>query len=134
MSKLYNSYLELKEKDSNFIYLFKNGAFFIALDEDAKKLSAIFSFKLSNFTPSVVKCGFPCSSFEKYSKLFRSCNLNIKIIDPNQNTSYLIKDYIQNENIANLLNSIKLLDINNLSVLEAYNFLEKLQKSAKEII
>lgn len=37
MSKLYNSYLELKEKDSNFIYLFKNGVFFIALYEDAKK-------------------------------------------------------------------------------------------------
>lgn len=41
MSKLYNSYLELKEKNSNFIYLFKNGVFFIALDEDAIKLSNI---------------------------------------------------------------------------------------------
>lgn len=134
MSKLYNSYLELKEKDSNFIYLFKNGVFFIALDEDAIKLSNIFSFKLSNFTPSVVKCGFPCSSFEKYSKLFSACNLNIKIIGPAQSTSYLITDYAQNENITKLLNSIKLLDVNNLSVKEAYNFLEELQKSAKEII
>lgn len=134
MSKLYNSYLELKEKDSNFIYLFKNGIFFIALDEDAKKLSNIFNFKLNNFAPSVVKCGFPCSSFEKYSKLFNACNLNVKIIDPIQSTSYLIKDYTQSEHITNLLQSIKSIDINNLSVKEAYDFLEELQNSAKELI
>lgn len=132
MSKLYNSYLELKEKDSNFIYLFRNGVFFIALDEDAKKLSNIFSFKLSNFTPSVVKCGFPCSSFEKYSKLFSACNLNIKIIELAQSTSYSIKDYAQTKHITNLLDSIKLLDINNLSVKEAYSLLEELQKTVKD--
>ena len=133
MSKLYNTYLELKKQDSNFIYLFKSGIFFIALDEDAKNLSTLFNFKLSNFTPSVIKCGFPCSSFEKYSKLFKACNLNVKLIEPNQNTSYAVNDYKQNTHIAELLNSIKSIDINNLSIQEAYDFLEKLQNSVKEI-
>lgn len=133
MSKLYNTYLELKKQDSNSIYLFKSGIFFIALDEDAKTLSTLFNFKLSNFTPSVIKCGFPCSSFEKYSNLFKACNLNVKLIEPNQNTSYALNDYKQNTHITELLNSIKSIDINNLSIQEAYDFLEKLQKSVKEI-
>ena len=133
MSKLYNTYLELKKQDSNSIYLFKSGIFFIALEEDAKTLSNLFHFKISNFTPSVIKCGFPCSSFEKYSNLFKTCNLKVKLIEPNQNTSYGLKDYKQNTHITELLNSIKSIDINNLSIQEAYNFLEKLQKSVKEI-
>lgn len=133
MSKLYNTYLELKKQDSNSIYLFKSGVFFIALDEDAKTLSTLFNFKLSNFTPSVIKCGFPCSSFEKYSNLFKACNLNVKLIEPSQNTSYALNDYKQNTHITELLNSIRSIDINNLSIQEAYDFLEKLQKSVKEI-
>lgn len=133
MSKLYNTYLELKKQDSKSIYLFKSGIFFIALDEDAKTLSTLFKFKLSNFTPSVIKCGFPCSSFEKYSNLFNACNLNVKLIEPTQNTSYALNDYKQNTYIKELLNSIKSIDINNLSIQEVYDFLEKLPNSVKEI-
>lgn len=131
MSKLYNTYIELKKQNSNFIYLFKNGIFFIALDEDAKALSNIFHFKLSNFTPQVIKCGFPCSSLEKYSTLFKIHNLNIKLIEAN--TTYTLTDYIQNEHISELLSSIKSIDINNLSVKEAYSFLEKIQQKVLEI-
>lgn len=74
-------YIELKQQNSKTIYLFKNGIFFIALNEDAYSLSNIFNFKISNFTPTIVKCGFPCSSFEKYEKLFNACNLEVKIIE-----------------------------------------------------
>lgn len=133
MSKLYNTYVELKKQNSKSIYLFKNGIFFIALDEDAKTLSNLFHFKLTNFTPQIVKCGFPCSSFEKYSSLFKACNLDVKLIETDKNVSYSLKDYSQNSCITGLLDSIKSIDINNLSVHEAYNFLEKLQREAQNI-
>lgn len=133
MSKLYNTYVELKKRNSNSIYLFKSGIFFIALDEDAKKLSNLFNFKLSNFTPSVTKCGFPCSSLEKYIKMFNACNLTIKVIEPEGNTLYYLKDYTQNLHITEFLNSIRTIDINNLSIQGAYDLLEQLQKTAQKI-
>lgn len=133
MSKLYNTYVELKKQNPKSIYLFKSGIFFIALDEDAHVLSNLFHFKLSSFTPEVVKCGFPCSSFEKYGKLFKACNLDIKLIEADKNITYTLKDYSQNSSITELLNSIKSVDINNLSISEAYAFLEKLQKTVMEI-
>ena len=35
MSKLYKSYINLKEQDSNYVYIFKSGMFYIFIDEDA---------------------------------------------------------------------------------------------------
>ncbi|MGN1300956.1 MAG: hypothetical protein ACI4U9_00225 [Clostridia bacterium] len=133
MSRLYNTYVELKKQNINSIYLFKSGIFFIALDEDARTLSNLFHFKLTNFTPQIVKCGFPCSSFEKYSSLFKAYNLDVKLIEMDKNLTYSLKDYSQNSCITGLLNSIKSIDINNLSVQEAYSFLEKIQKEAQKI-
>ena len=86
MSKLYNTYLALKKQDSKTIYLFKSGIFFLALDKDAYTLSDIFHFKLGNLTDTIVKCGFPCSSFDKYSSLFKVQTLTIKIIELENNT------------------------------------------------
>ena len=60
MSKLYNQYLKLKSdtKEKNIIYLFKSGIFYICLDEDARKMSDIFDFKITPINEDVVKCGF----------------------------------------------------------------------------
>lgn len=93
MSKLYNTYEELKRENPDFIYLFKNGIFFIALDEDAYTLSNLFGFKLTNFTPNIVKCGFPCSSYEKYFKLFSACNLNFKVVEFTNASTCKADDY-----------------------------------------
>ena len=50
MSKLYASYSDLKKKEPDFVYLFKVGIFYIALEDDAIKLSEclnwIFLLKL----------------------------------------------------------------------------------------
>ena len=126
MRKLYNSYLTLKNQDKETIYLFKSGIFFIALDEDAYKLSEIFNFKLGNLNDEIVKCGFPCSSFNKYSNLFKLHNLKTKFIEQN-NTVYNIKEYEQDKKISELLEMISSIDINNLSVSEAYGVLENLK-------
>ncbi len=39
MSKLFAKYSELKKQNPNFVYLFKVGIFYLALDEDAHTLS-----------------------------------------------------------------------------------------------
>ena len=133
MSKLYNTYLTLKKHNSQTIYLFKSGIFFIALDADAHILSNIFHFKLGNLTDSIVKCGFPCSSFDKYSNLFKSYQLNIKIIEMDNNTSYNLYEYKQSQATTELLNAISSIDIDNLSISETYKLLEEIQNKAKKI-
>ena len=133
MSKLYNTYLELKKQDEEIIYLFKSGIFFIALDNDAYTLSKIFNFKLTNLTDTVLKCGFPCSSFNKYSKLFILHHLKIKIIELDNKVIYQFKDYVLNIKITELLNDIKSIDINTLSIQEAYQFIENLKNKVNKI-
>ena len=133
MSKLYNTYLELKKKDEEIIYLFKSGIFFIALDDDAYTLSKFFHFKITNLTDTVVKCGFPCSSFDKYSNLFLLHNLKVKIIELSNRVIYPLKDYTQTKKITELLNDIKSIDINTLSIQEAYQFIENLKNKVTKI-
>ena len=65
---------------------------------------------------------------EKYLNLFNSLNLNIKIIDSaNYNTIYNVDDYKLNSNIKDLFNKILNVDIESLSIQEAYSFIENLQ-------
>lgn len=133
LSKLYNTYLELKKKDEEIIYLFKSGIFFIALDDDAYTLSKFFHFKITNLTDTIVKCGFPCSSFDKYSNLFLLHNLKVKIIELSNKIIYPLKDYTQTIIITELLNDIKSIDINTLSIQEAYQFIENLKNKVTKI-
>lgn len=133
MSKFYNTYEKLKKENPDFIYLFKNGTFFIALDKDAHELSNLFGFKLTNFTPDIVKCGFPCSSYDKYSKLFSAYNLNFKVVElTNSSTTYEVNDYERYQKINRMLDKINSVDINSLSVKEAFNLIEDLQNILKK--
>ena len=127
MSKIYNTYLSLKKENPETIYLFKSGIFFIAIDTDATLLSSLYNFKITNLTDKIVKCGFPCSSYEKYFKMFSSRNLNFKVIDYNKNTQYTPENYVQNDTILELLDLINNVDLNNLSITEMYNFIENLK-------
>lgn len=133
MSRIYNTYLTLKKQNSDVIYLFKSGIFFLALDKDAYTLSNIFHFKLGNLTSSVIKCGFPCSSLNKYTNLFKLYNLNIKIIELDKNTLYTINEYNQNQYIIQLLDIISSVNTDNLSVSEAYEFIENLKNKVIDI-
>ena len=46
MSKLYTKYTKLKEKNPNTVYLFKAGIFYLALGEDAIRLSVSLKLNL----------------------------------------------------------------------------------------
>lgn len=134
MSKLYSMYLKLKEENPDSMLLFKSGIFLIALDEDATKLSNLFGLKLTKLNDSVQKCGFPYSSFEKYTNLFKALNLDIKIIESEKNTSYNLTEYKQDKKILELLKEIKNVNEDNLSVSEAYEFIKNLKSKVSNIM
>ena len=126
MSKLYDNYLNLKatEKDANnTLYIFKSGIFFIFLDNDAKIASRLLNLKITYLTEDVIKCGFPINSLEKYTNILNKTPYKIKIIDNAKNYIYTFNDYKLDKKIQKLLSKINSIDINSLSVKEAYDFI-----------
>lgn len=115
---MYNKYLELKDKDSNKIYLFKVGAFYIFLEDDAIEINRLVGFKITNFGNNNIKCGFPINSYDKYMKIFERLGLNIEEVNYNDNIndldSYIIK-------------RIRKIDINKLTPIEAFNIIKELK-------
>ena len=128
MSKLYNKYLQLKDENPSHFYLFKSGIFYIFLAEDAKKMSSILNLKLNNLNESVLKCGFPINSLQKYMNLLKTANCEVEIfnnISPNLNT---------NQKIENFLTKISNANPDNFSIKEIYNFLDTISKEANSLI
>lgn len=135
MSKLYNIYLSLKKEEPNTttLYLFKSGIFFIFIDNDAQSIYQLLNLKLTHLTNTIVKCGFPISSLEKYLNLLESTPYTIKIIDTTSNTIYTPKDFSINTKITELLNIISKIDIDNLSVKQAYESISNIKNSVNLI-
>lgn len=133
MSKLYEKYLKLKAQESNKVYLFKCGTFYYFLDEDAKKISEIFPLKLLPFTEDVFKCSFPITRLSYYICEFQKLNINFEIIDNQYNKIENYSDYLNNENLKSIVNKIINLDLNNITMKQAFNILEDLQDKCKNI-
>lgn len=133
MSKLYVEYLRLKKIDSKKIYLFKSGIFYIALDDDAKKLSEIFSFKLVNLNENTVKCGFPQNRLEYYISQLKLSKISFEIIDLSYSKIDNYSDYLNNIKIKTIIDSITNLDMNNITFKESFEFLEKIKQELNNI-
>ncbi|MCI8345588.1 MAG: hypothetical protein HFJ42_06525 [Clostridia bacterium] len=127
MSKLYVEYLKLKSENINKLYLFKSGIFYIAIEDDAKKLSELFNFKLTNLNDSVIKCGFPQKRLEFYIDKLNSLNILFEIIDLNYSKVDNYSDYLNNNKIKDIIKSIIQIDMNNISFKESFEFLEKIK-------
>lgn len=134
MSKLLDMYTFLKKEDSKTLYLFKVGLFYNFLNNDAITVSNLTNLKITNLSPTILKCGFPLNSLDKYINLFNSLNLKIKIIDTaNYNTAYNINDFKLSTEFKNLCKKISDIDTDFLSVQEAYSLLEELKIDVKKI-
>lgn len=134
MSKLYEKFLELKNLNQNKVYIFKSGIFYIALQEDAEKISNIFNFKITNLNDEVVKCGFPEKRLDYYSTLLKQNKVDFEIIDLKYNKIENFSDYLNNQKIKNIINNLSNLDMNNITFKDAFNILEKLSTETKEIL
>ena len=134
MSKLFEIYKNLKQNDNETLYLFKSGIFYIFLDNDAKIINKAFGLKLTNLNDKIVKCGFPSNSLQKYIGILSSTNYKIKIIDNSNTISYTVSDYNLNTEIKKLLQTISNIDIETLSIPEAYSLLNDFKDTAQKII
>lgn len=134
MSKLFNIYQNLKQEDSETLYLFKSGIFYIFIDNDAKKVHDLLDLKLTNLNTEIVKCGFPENSLQKYLKLLSLTKYNVKIIDSTSNTSFKVKDFTMNTSNIDLLKTLSSVNENNLSVKDAYEFITNIKHNAIEIL
>lgn len=133
MSKMFKVYTDLKKQDARTIYLFKSGIFFLCLNEDAVLISNLFNLKINHLNDTVIKCAFPCNSLEKYLKQFHLHNIIAKIIDINNLQTYTTTEYKGSQNTEKLINYIENIDIDKLSISEAYSTLEELKELVKII-
>ncbi len=134
MSKLFTMYQSLKSENSSDLYLFKSGMFYIFLDEDAKKISELLDLKLTNLNASIQKCGFPENSLNKYLKLLNYLPYSIKIIDSSYMTKYNISEYNLEQNSIDILSKLSSINIDSLSVKEAFEFITNLKTEAQNIL
>ena len=114
MSKLYNKYENLKKENTNKLYLFLCGNFYIALDSDAIILNELFDFKLTKFSNICDKCGFPKSSLNKYKGLFDTKGIDYEVI-------YADKTF--DDKLNEILEIINNSEINKISKKDAKNII-----------
>ena len=137
MSKLYYRYQKLRNSDNhtpNTLYLFKTGLFFIFIDEDAKIASKLLNLKLSNLNETIVKCGFPCNSLQKYLTLLKSTPYNIEMVSYDVQEALInSNNYLSNKQLEIMADEILKLKIDDLSVSQAYDFLYKIQDKLRTI-
>jgi DNA mismatch repair ATPase MutS len=133
MSKLINIYKQLKQQNSETLYLFKSGIFYIFLEEDAKKISQEMGLKLTKLNDTTVKCGFPATAIDKYFNILNRASYKVKIIDSASNQLFTFDEFTANGLIKDLISKIKKVDVNTLSIREAYKFIEDIQEIANKI-
>ncbi len=134
MSKMYKRYVELKKENSSKIYLFKSGIFYIFLDDDAKKMSAVLNLRLTSLNADVLKCGFPVNNLEKYLSLLKNSGYDVNLVENINTTPISPKNYLLNSSIHDLLNDISIIKVDELSIKEAYSLLEGLCNKSKKIL
>ena len=133
MSKLYARYTELKKKDPNCIYFFKVGIFYLALAEDAIKLSEPLKLNLGNLNDNIVKIGFPVNKLEHYTRLLDALSIPFKLVDDTYGVIDNYTDYLNNIHLKQILDKIICLDFNNITFKEAFEILFSLQKDLQKL-
>ena len=124
-SKLLKQYNTLKSIDKNKVYIFKVGIFYNILNEDAKIVSDKIGLRLTDLGPNIIKCGFPLSSIEKYSKILDANNIHYEIVEYISNT--------EKKQIKDIINELVSLDLNNTSCKKAYDILYNIQIKLKSM-
>ena len=123
MGKLYTKYTKLKQENPNITYIFKVGIFYIFIDEDAKYINSVLGLKLTPLNDTIFKCGFPISKLSKYTSLLEENKIQFQIVDNTLSVITNTEDYVNSEEVSNIISAIKKLDIDQTSPIEAFNML-----------
>lgn len=133
-SKLYNTYVSLKIQCPYKKYLFKSGIFYIFIDDDAKELHKFLNLKLGHLNSDIVKCGFPVNSLDKYMKLLKQYGYSVEIVDFSSNTLFNYEKYLLKIKIYKFIDKISHLEVDSLSISQAYDILGELKQEANNIL
>lgn len=133
-SKLYNTYISLKIQSPYKKYLFKSGIFYIFIDDDAKELHKILNLKLGYLNSSIVKCGFPITSVDKYMKILKQYGYAVEIVDFSTNSVLNYETFLSNTKIYEFVSRISELNTEDLSISKAYDILDTLKQEANNIL
>lgn len=107
--------------------------FYICLEDDAKKISEIFGFKITKLNENIVKAGFPISRLDYYVEQLKNRKILFEIVDHDYSKIENYEDYINNNKLKRIIQNIEKIDLNNITFREAYDFLENMKKEIKEI-
>lgn len=130
MSKIYNKYIELKSDPNhqeNTLYLFKSGLFFIFIDKDAQAISQYLNLKLGQLNDCIVKCGFPINSLQKYLNLIKNTPYQVEIVSFEADKPMTSNHYMYTENLKSIIDEILQINVDTLSISQAYDFLYDIQ-------
>ena len=136
MSKIYNKYIELKSDPNhqeNTLYLFKSGLFFIFIDKDAQLISPYLNLKLGQLNETIVKCGFPVNSLQKYLNLLKTTPYHVEIVSFEIDKPITSNNYIYTENLKTIIDEILQTNVDTLSISQAYDFLYDIQNKLNVI-
>lgn len=134
MSKLYKKYVLLKINNSNKIYLFECGIFYVFIDEDARIMANALNLKLTPLNSVIMKCGFPIKYADKYLNLLKILNYDIEIVPSDEHSSPTnVHNYLATQNLQCIIHNFLAIDINNLSIAQAFDILKDLQNKLKQI-
>lgn len=123
MTKI-EEYNILKKENPNIVYLFKQGIFYRALNEDAELLNSKFGLKLLDSGFGYIQCGFPVGSITSYVEKFEKNKIKYKFIDKKVegNTT---KEYLHNIQCIEILKEIGKMDLDKMSPMNAHSKLQE---------
>lgn len=131
-SKLYKKYLSLKIEDSSYFYLFKSGAFYAFISDDAKIIAPLLGLRLTNLNTVIMKCEFPVNSSEKYFKKIEDLNLKVKIITLTDDFfNYDFEKYLNTKEFIEIIDNFLNINIGDLSISQSFDLLYDLQDKFK---
>lgn len=134
MSKLYKKYILLKVNNSHKLYLFECGIFYIFIHEDAILMSKLLNLKLSPLNSTVMKCGFPVKSAEKYLNFLKNSEYDVEIVPSDHDfTLANLNDYSVSQSLDNIICDFLKVNIDEVSVSQAFELLTDLQNKFKKI-
>ena len=134
MSKLYKRYVLLKIQNPNKIYLFECGIFYVFIHDDAYIMAKVLNLRLTDLNSMIKKCGFPVKSANKYFNILKSLDYDITIVPSDDNCApSSISSYITNQKYDTIIKDFLQLNMDNLSISQAFDVLHEFQDRFKSV-
>ena len=131
-NKLYKKYLSLKIDDTSYFYLFKTNDIYVFIADDAQILAPLLRLDLINLNTVIMKCEFSSEQSEYYLKKLNDLKIKFKIITLSDDIfNYNLEECFQSNKYNELINHFLAVNIDNLSISQAYDLLKNLQDKFK---